>query len=338
MRELLLGYLLGALEPHEIDLIEQRLANDPQLQQELHELAEKLLPLSDADGEFDPPEGLADRTCDLVASYQNIPEPAATPAAPARSAPASLLSHREPITPSRSLWRWADIVVTAAVVAGAALLFFPSIAASWYESRKLACQHNLVEVGRGLTEYSDLHQGYFPDISEHGEVTTAGFYGPLLLERNLLNDPRFLVCPADESQRQTAWQPPTLTDLEHAAGPIRAQLQRECGGSYGYSLGHVSDGRYQPTKNCGRTHFAILADSPSSHLPRRQSANHGGRGQNVLYEDMHVDFVTCCRDATCGDDFFTNRHGVIAAGADASDAVIGASDSTPFIKTVSSRK
>ena len=60
------------------------------------------------------------------------------------------------------------------------------------------------------------------------------------------------------------------------------------GGSYGYCIGYVDQGVYQPTRNLGRPGFAIMADAPCEDRPGRQSDNHGGRGQNVLFEDGHV--------------------------------------------------
>lgn len=60
-----MGFLLDALEPSEMPLIEERLRRDPVLYRELAEAHEELLPLSKLCGYYDedPPEGLAERTC-----------------------------------------------------------------------------------------------------------------------------------------------------------------------------------------------------------------------------------------------------------------------------------
>jgi hypothetical protein len=96
------------------------------------------------------------------------------------------------------------------------------------------------------------------------------------------------------------------------------------GGSYGYTLGYVSRGRYRPTKNLGRANFAIVADAPNP-TPPYHSHNHGGCGQNVLFEDLHVQYLTTCKAHGCTDDIFTNDDGKVAPGLHAHDSVIGPS-------------
>ena len=43
------------------------------------------------------------------------------------------------------------------------------------------------------------------------------------------------------------------------------------GGSYGYCIGYLDQGVYQPTKNLGRAGFALMADAPREERPDRQS-------------------------------------------------------------------
>ncbi|QDU99066.1 hypothetical protein [Lignipirellula cremea] len=339
MQDLLLGYLLGALEPHEHKLVEQRLAEDPALLDQLHRLAEQIFPLGDAAEDWDPPAGLSQRTCDLVDAFcDDFPAPTSTPvpafAGPPESAdpPPGPPPRIEPAAPRNSYRSWADLTVTAGVVAAAAMLFFPSIVTSWYESRKLACQDNLLQIGRALVEYSTAHHECFPALATEGQISVAGVYGPTLLESGVLQSPRSLICPDSALATDNSWRVPTLQDLKQSSGQQLASLQKASGGSYGYTLGHVSDGFYQPTRNQARTYFAIMSDAPSSRTANHQSENHGGRGQNVLYEDLHIRFVRSMETASQDDDFFANRHGVIAAGADENDVVIGASDAIPVLQ------
>ena len=94
------------------------------------------------------------------------------------------------------------------------------------------------------------------------------------------------------------------------------------GGSYGYNIGYVSNGRYQTTKNLRRSTFAILADAPAAASPYH-SLNHEGRGQNVLFEDVHVQYLTTCKAHGCSDNIFVNDDGKRAPGLHRNDAVIG---------------
>ena len=69
---------------------------------------------------------------------------------------------------------------------------------------------------------------------------------------------------------------------------------------------------------------------PASTSGDRQSANHGGRGQNVLFESGRVGFVTSPRSTARSDHFFLNDDGQVAAGTHAEDSVIGSSHTGPL--------
>ena len=64
------------------------------------------------------------------------------------------------------------------------------------------------------------------------------------------------------------------------------------GGSYAYQFGYMDEDRYCAIRNEGSCRKAILADGPSDELEHHSSANHGGCGQNTLFQDGHVAFVT----------------------------------------------
>ena len=70
-------------------------------------------------------------------------------------------------------------------------------------------------------------------------------------------------------------------------------------------------------------------------MPGRQSANHGGRGQNVLFEDGSIRFIRHVPDPPhLPDDPFHNLDGEVAAGRAFDDAVIGASSDRPIPQIV----
>ena len=95
-------------------------------------------------------------------------------------------------------------------------------------------------------------------------------------------------------------------------------------GSYGYPLGYTEDGVYHGTRDLGRTYFALVADTPGSDPSNgRQSLNHGGRGQNVLFECGGVRFVTSPRPDPSADHIYINDGGFEAPGLHYNDSVIG---------------
>ena len=103
------------------------------------------------------------------------------------------------------------------------------------------------------------------------------------------------------------------------------------GGSYGYCLGYFDHGVYQPTRNLKRDYFAIMADAPSMDRPDHQSENHGGLGQNVLFEDSHVEFCSTTRPGDGTDDIYANDNNEVAPGLNRDDAVIASSGTAPFV-------
>jgi hypothetical protein len=316
MRDHLIGYLLDALDPEEHEIVEAHLSRDPQLKRELELLSRSLLPLVADKGHYDAPPGLAHRTCEFVAMQSRI---SVAPAAPGHA---------------RSQWRMADMLVAAGIFLAATMLFFPALNQSRFAARLLGCQNNLREIGMALTNYSDRHKGYFPDIPRQGRLSAAGIYATKLVEGGYLGNPQIIVCPASSlADGILEFQVPTSKDLQIAPMPRLVTLHKQMGGSYGYNIGYVSDGRYRSTKNLRRKTFALMADAPAAAAPY-SSPNHGRCGQNVLFEDLHVQYLTTCKAHGCRDNIFLNDDGLVAAGTHVHDAVVGASHAKPLLVPV----
>ncbi|HUY93065.1 MAG TPA: hypothetical protein VMV10_30325 [Pirellulales bacterium] len=331
MREHLLGYLLGALEPAENELVAARLVEDPALQADLEWLRSKVAPLAADEEDYDPPEGLAARTCTFVAA-RTRPKAARSPVlAPGGAPPGGSW-----LAPGGN-WRVQDLLVAGGICIAASLLVFPAISHSQFNSRLTACQNNLREIGSALGHYSQIHNGYFPLVPQQGRLAVAGIYAPTLREARLLPDNASLICPSSSLACEEAFALPTLDEVRVAKQEELPQLYRRMGGSYGYSLGYVANGVYRGHRNRGRSNFALMADAPDDDSAGR-SLNHGSCGQNVLFEDMHVGFLKSCRLTECDDHIYMNDQGLVGAGIGPDDAVIGRSPARPVIlKAVSGR-
>jgi hypothetical protein len=352
MREALVGYLLDALDADERAKLEHRLRQDPQLQHELELLYESLEPLRADEGNHAPPPGLAARTCALVARH-SLDEREGTSSAigaaldpfharfSANSHPMKTLAPAKAGS-SRSDWSLADMAVAAGIFLAATTLLFPALQQSRNSARIAGCQNNLRQLGTSLAEYSHFNCNYFPSIPSAGKLAAAGLYAVQLAEKQLLPEEQLLICPntqlAAQPENCDAFHVPRRKELEGASGTQLACLQKKMGGSYGYTLGYMQDGEYRSVRNQGRTNFAIMADAPSLNTEGRRSLNHGGCGQNVLYEDGHVKYVTNCMQEENADHLYLNDDGLMAAGVHEQDSTIGSSQSSPLLRVLAGQE
>ena len=328
----LLGYLLGVLENTERESIQEQLASDPKLRRHLAQQRKALRPLDMTAQQFAAPEGLAERTCRHVAAlapqlssvepHEEAPRPA-----PATVPPSDVLA-----APGRGgSWSWMDLATAAAIFVAATLLLIPAIESSRFNARLVGCQENLRRLGQALGQYSQRHNDYFPPVPQQGPLAAAGVFAPVLASTGYLESPQDVVCPSSPLAEQRHFRVPDVEELLAAGDPADLErLQRRMGGSYGYSLGFMEDGRYQSLRNLRRPLFALMSDAPTDQGPGHQSLNHGGRGQNVLFEDFHVQFYTTPKPSGLPDDFFVNDRGQVAAGSHRDDSVIGSSASAPL--------
>jgi hypothetical protein len=230
------------------------------------------------------------------------------------------------------------MLVTAGVCAAAVLLFLPAIAESRHQASLAYCQNNLRAIGTSLSSFSENNRGYFPAIPAQGKFSFAGYFAPTLVEQGYQTDANRFFCTSQQATSITSdpKQPltliPTSEQIANAEGRELAELIKRSGGDYAYVLGHIEDGQLQAVRNQQRSNFAILADTPSLDGLSRVSLNHGGSGQNVLFEDGHTSYLTGCQ-LGCGDNVYLNDAGFPEAASHADDAVLGHS-SLPPVHTV----
>ena len=280
----------------------------------------QLEPLAALKQGFAPPPGLAERTCRYVAEHRAAPTPAKGRLRP-EVAPPSWVSRMS----------WLDMAMAATVLVAAGLLIFPAVQNSRFRAHLIACQDNLRELGTSLNQYSQTHNGYYPAVPSQGKLAAAGIYAPVLAQNGLLTDVSRIVCPESSlASRMNGFRVPTYAELELTPPAQMVDLRSTMGGSYGYNLGYMRNGEYQPTKNLYRDNFAIMSDAPNSHVANLQSANHAGRGQNVLFENGSVQFLTTTKPLGSTDDIFINDDGLVAAGVTPNDSVLGSSSTAPI--------
>jgi len=334
-QEELLGYLLGALEESEQESIEHELEENPKLLRKLALVRARLQPLWVSQPDFVPPCDLAERTCELIARYPRTHAGSTADAGVNTTEKAA--SEAKPVVADvdgggwGGVSSWLDVAVGAGIVVAMSLLIFPAIQNSRFNSRLAACKDRLRQIGLAVTQYSETHDDYFPPVYDRGKLAGAGIYAPVLLSDGYVDGPECFLCPGSPLARMHRVRVPTLEEM-HAASPDElARLRRSMGGSFGYNLGFLENGRYHSTRNLRRPYFALIADAPCIALPGYQSANHDNRGQNVLFEDGRVMFYSVPKPHDRADDVFVNEWGMIDAGMHRNDSVIGASASVPHV-------
>ncbi len=323
MREDLLGYLLGATDVEQRRRIEKTLATDAALRHELERLRQALQPLEELNDDQTPPPGLVNRAIDRIERNEARRLPASRTRMPATVSPTSSLKICSP----------ADCLIMSLIVLAAFTLLFPALVNSRFEARKTGCQDNLRMLGTQLITYSDRRPSHtFPYVPLSGQRAFAGVFAPTLRDSLLIpRDCSWLVCPGSSlADDRTGWYVPTLQQVDQASGQQLVQLRRQASGSYAYSIGYFDQDDYRANRNLGRMNYALVGDSPSTYLPGRVSANHAGLGQNICFEDGHVEFVRDPRFLR-SDDPLRNRLGYAEAGLDRDDAVVLSSEMPPVV-------
>jgi prepilin-type processing-associated H-X9-DG protein len=314
MHEQLLDYLLNNLDEPARRKVEARLQTDAEARGQLELLQRALAPLA-ADAEIVPPPALAARTVARVAEHicTDLPH-------------APVILRADPGV--RPWWRRADALVAASLLLTFAGLGISALWKARSTSAAVAeCANNLLEFHKAVKAYEDQHHS-LPVIVANAPHDVAGMVAPVLYEARVLPATFTVRCPG-----HGPFQPcsVTLTDLQNLPPAQFAQEAPKLLVSYAYSLGYRDENNVwhacsvladQPTG-----HVPLLADTPPPDAAAGNSLNHGGRGQNVLFLDGHVRFLTDRRPG--GDDLFLNRARRIAAGLDSYDAVLGHSAARP---------
>jgi prepilin-type processing-associated H-X9-DG protein len=147
----LLGYVLGALDDRQRQRIDQRRSSDPGLEAELARIEQSLEPLRSVTRVYQPPPGLAQRTCRMIFAYSAA---FAGRAGEGRITRGSDRERARAMSPaavppaSTATWGWSDLVVAVSVFLAVAGLVFPAVQSSRMNMRLVSCQNNLRQIGQ----------------------------------------------------------------------------------------------------------------------------------------------------------------------------------------------
>lgn len=304
----MLDYALGGLDGPAHEQAERVLASDPITAETVASLTRAIHALCNDGESYAPPPGLARRTVQFAAHASRRKR--------------SILD----FVPVAVPFRWADVAVAAGILVAGLLTLMPAVQRSKIRMEQAGCGYNLQQLGRALWQYGSQHHHY-PFGPEHNQNAPTGSFVALLRDSGLLTDLATLNCPCTGPETRTTRLPDFSTVCElHQTDPKR------CGEllaflDYAYNVGYRhKSGRVEPINAIHSGKMPLLADQPAYQQLRLirpgNSPNHGGRGQNVLYSDLHVGWHNTRRLGPNDPDMFLNHRQEPAPGVEPDDAAL----------------
>jgi hypothetical protein len=307
----LLGHLLGALDDDEQRCLDAQLEQDEQCCQELARWRRRLAPLEAMRPDFEPPPGLAERTCRFVASCVAETGSQTCEKGPKMTPLPAPSSYVGPIG-------WLDVVAVALLLMTLGTVVPPAIDISRFESRLVSCQDALRRFGLALSQYGHDQRSPVGQLADNGRLTRAGVVaGKLLRNAYLADDPQNAcpnvwltaqggLCGSGIEPTQTDKPPLAVTAVAGVTAPQTAVAQaggaRAVGDPFEDWPGRRRDGtndgwRVLPSP----AEVPLLADAPSADLRGPDFASHGGLGRNVYFRDGRVGFLPSTRFVGTGE-------------------------------------
>src|SRR5262245_7268322 len=316
MKDDVVGYVLNCLDEGAERAVD-RYVETSAGRLELERVRAVLAPLEADRGDPEPPRDLLIRTLALIAEQ----EPRTLPRAPASSRGLGGGFG------GRGFWGRADLLVAASLLLLVGGLTVLAVLQVRRTSTLAACQNNLRDFHLALTGFHDQH-GQFPNVTAVKNRAAAGMVVPMLISTGFLPPDATIRCPEAGPAK------PGPLSLEQIQKMADDDFERQASGladCYAYCLGFYDEkGNYQPASRAAgaQSFMPIMADAPPLQVESGNSANHGGFGQNILFQDGHAVFFNSRHWK--GDDIYLNDAKKVGAGLGRNDVVLGSSASKPW--------
>ncbi|MDG3002872.1 hypothetical protein [Paludisphaera mucosa] len=305
----LLDFALGQLEDPRRRALDEASRSDPEVAAKIQRARRAVDLLCDDGLLADPPPGLAGRTLAFVAQ------------SPARSP--SILDY----VPARVPFRWADFAVAASIFVAGLLTLMPAVQRSRERMNQAGCVFNLQQIGQALGQYATIHPSY-PSPPSDRAGADSGLFAAFLRGSGVLPDVSVLDCPYNG--RCDLEHARNLTSFEQADAMSKsdpAAYKKMVCWDYGYNPGYRhASGRLGPITARPASLIAVVADQPPDDASLgdvdRNSPNHFGAGQNVLYSDGGVRWHRSRLVAPDDRDVYLNNARKMEPGINDRDSVI----------------
>lgn len=221
-----------------------------------------------------------------------------------------------------------ELLVVIAILGVLLAVLLPAAERAREKAMNVKCAANLHQIGMGLLSYANENRGRFPrtaydPVAPLAYGTNAAASDPFRPGGPAANDVTaalFLLLRGGRVPA-VAFTEPYTDELSDAPDPAADPGRRSNFTDYKRNLGYsyadpyptaaaIAAGCDGLTTRLSAT-FAVMADlNPGK--PGRNSRNHEGRGQNVLYADAHVVWTDTPKAGLNGDDVYSNATGVVA--------------------------
>ena len=317
----LIGIALGLLDDEPLrgflqihsplpdEVSEARSLKVDRIRQNLYLLLDDGLDDESADA-FEPPSGLLDRTRSRIKDYEQIND-----------------ELREPLI-FKPRWRAADIAVAASVFFAFVLGSIPALQRAQFTSANLACSSNLLQLWRGMEQYSTSYNMY-ANAAVHDNRLPVGATISLLLHSGHLDKTVPLTCPSCPDE-VCVGELPSWQELRNFTEELDLKFTSLLAEAYAIHPGvagtqgvrHLERSKVDPF----RAILPLVADRPTYNskfqVQAGNSPTHGGYGQNVIFADGHTSFIRNRQVGKLDNDLYTNRDGNAAVATDPLDMIL----------------